>query len=382
VIRVLWKLPSAAGWTGGLNYFSNLARALKTLPDEPVHPVLFDTAPDRPPPLDECPAISRPPTPPSWSWRGLRERVQPGYLHERHLRAHGIDVASHLAQPPPGSRIPFAGWIPDFQHRHLPGLFTGEECRRRDERHARMAAGARLVIVSSASACADFARFHPAYAAKARVLRFSVFPPPEPDHAERSALLQRLGITRPFFHLPNQWWAHKNHGLVVEALLRLRARGACPLVVSTGGAAEGAGAEHAARVRARVAEAGLEERFRFLGLLDYRSTCALMREAAAIINPSRFEGWSTTVEEARSMGKSILLSELPVHREQDPPRATYFSPDDADALASCMMNILEQFDPAGEQRAAEGARADVMPRARAFARAYAAILDEALRISA
>ena len=26
-MRVLWKLPSAAGWTGGLNYFSNLARA-------------------------------------------------------------------------------------------------------------------------------------------------------------------------------------------------------------------------------------------------------------------------------------------------------------------------------------------------------------------
>ena len=193
-----------------------------------------------------------------------------------------------------------------------------------------MSAGARLVIVSSESVRADFARFHPADAAKARVLRFAVFPAAEPEPVERESLLHRLGITRPFLHVPNQLWAHKNHALVAEALSRLRAKGVCPLVISTGGAAEASGAEHAARLQARVVESGLGERFRFLGLLDYRSTCALMREAAAIINPSRFEGWSTTVEEARSLGKSILLSDLPVHREQNPPRAAYFPPDDAD----------------------------------------------------
>ncbi|HMP75022.1 MAG TPA: glycosyltransferase family 1 protein [Kiritimatiellia bacterium] len=378
MMRVLWKLPTAKGWTGGLNYFANLARALRTLSERSIQPVVFDTAPDRPAPLDECPAIPRPPAPSPWSWSGLRGRLQPGFIYERHLRAHRIDVASHLAQPPRGSHVPFAGWIPDFQHRHLPDFFSHEERRRRDERHARMAAEAQLVMLSSVAVRADYARFHPAYVEKARVLRFAVFPPVEPEPVERTLILARLGITRPYFHVPNQLWAHKNHALVAEALLRLRARGACPLVVSTGAAADGAGTEHAGRLRARVSEIGLEDHFRFLGLLDHRSTFALMRESIAVINPSRFEGWSTSVEEARSMGKSILLSDLPVHSEQDPPRAAYFSPDDADGLASCMAAALDAWNPDEEQRAAASARERVLPRVQAFAQAYASILDEAL----
>lgn len=33
------------------------------------------------------------------------------------------------------------------------------------------------------------------------------------------------------------------------------------------------------------------------------------------VNPSFYEGWSTTVEEAKSIGVPLLLSDIPVHRE-------------------------------------------------------------------
>lgn len=46
----------------------------------------------------------------------------------------------------------------------------------------------------------------------------------------------------------------------------------------------------------------------------------LMKHAIAIINPSLFEGGSTTVEEAKSLLKVIILSGIPVHREQNPRR--------------------------------------------------------------
>ncbi len=38
--------------------------------------------------------------------------------------------------------------------------------------------------------------------------------------------------------------------------------------------------------------------------------------STALINPSQFEGWSTTVEEAKSLGVKMLLSDLEVHKEQ------------------------------------------------------------------
>lgn len=45
---------------------------------------------------------------------------------------------------------------------------------------------------------------------------------------------------------------------------------------------------------------------------------SLIKYSVAVINPSRSEGWGSTVEQAKSMGKFILLSNLPVHIEQNP----------------------------------------------------------------
>jgi glycosyltransferase involved in cell wall biosynthesis len=53
------------------------------------------------------------------------------------------------------------------------------------------------------------------------------------------------------------------------------------------------------------------------------------------VNPSRFEGWSTTVEEAKAVGTPMLLSDIPVHREQA-PHADFFGTDDAAAMADAI----------------------------------------------
>ncbi len=61
-----------------------------------------------------------------------------------------------------------------------------------------------------------------------------------------------------------------------------------------------------------------------------------MRACTALINPSLSEGWSTTVEEAKSLGVPMLLSDLRVHREQAGDCAYYFDPEAAGQLASLM----------------------------------------------
>ena len=66
-----------------------------------------------------------------------------------------------------------------------------------------------------------------------------------------------------------------------------------------------------------------------------------MNASTALLNPSLYEGWSTTVEEARSAGVPMLLSDLTVHREQAGDRAAYFSGGDAEGLA----NLLQSYQP-------------------------------------
>ncbi|MEO8352985.1 MAG: glycosyltransferase, partial [Chthoniobacteraceae bacterium] len=76
--------------------------------------------------------------------------------------------------------------------------------------------------------------------------------------------------------------------------------------------------------------------------------------AIAIIQPSLFEGWSTVVEDARALGRPCLLSDLGVHREQNPPGAHFFPPHSAEALADLMAEAWENW-PAGPDAVAEAA---------------------------
>jgi glycosyltransferase involved in cell wall biosynthesis len=97
----------------------------------------------------------------------------------------------------------------------------------------------------------------------------------------------------------------------------------------------------------KIEEWGLQREFRFLGLIPFADVCALMHCCCALINPSFFEGWSTTVEEAKSMGTPLILSSIAVHREQVEGDAIFFDPKSPEELAGA----LARFSPlSGEER--------------------------------
>jgi len=83
--------------------------------------------------------------------------------------------------------------------------------------------------------------------------------------------------------------------------------------------------------------------------VPYPALISMMHHSIAVLQPSFFEGWSTTVEESKSMRKQIILSSIDVHLEQAPERGVYFSPDSPDELAACLTRIYAEFDPATEE---------------------------------
>ena len=66
-----------------------------------------------------------------------------------------------------------------------------------------------------------------------------------------------------------------------------------------------------------------------------------MRQSISIIQPSLFEGWSTIVEEARSIGKNIILSDLEVHKEQNYSNSIFFKRNSYKDLAKKIEKVLE-----------------------------------------
>jgi glycosyltransferase involved in cell wall biosynthesis len=93
-----------------------------------------------------------------------------------------------------------------------------------------------------------------------------------------------------------------------------------------------------------------------------------------VINPSLFEGWSTTVEEAKSMGKALILSDIPTHREQTPARGHYFAPHDSECLAALLMLQWNRYDTNEEEDAIKAAGLLLKNRRRDFARRYEQIV--------
>ena len=379
-IRVGFILNTAsAAWLGGLNYFRSLLSAVAEHRSGEIEPVIFVGHGFPPSALEGFPEVELHRTSgldrfrPGWLARGASMvTLRHDYVMERTLRAEGIDVLSHSVPPGPRGSVPTLAWIPDFQHVHLPQFFSARELRFRNRHFRALADHSSLLMLSSRAAARDLASFRPAAAAKARVLPFVVEPPA--DRPAESDLRARFGLEQPFVLIANQFWAHKNHLVAVDALAALRDRGVEVSVAATGDSTDYRAAGVYERVMARAAELHVEDRFHALGRVDYRDVAGLMETSVAVLNPSLFEGWNTAVEEAKSLGVRVVASDIAVHREQDPPRALFFDPHDPVALADA---IQEVADGAGAP-AGLGLATDLPARRAEFASRYVDTLRETL----
>ena len=342
-----------AGWAGGSEYVRNLARAIRAT-GEPARITLFCGEPQRTEWQRHEDRFDSLIFVPVRKARGLLARFRPRNRDfTRAVARSGVeflypftyDNEYNIGVSLPLGELPcrWAGWIPDFQHRHLPQLFTEKEIGKRTRGIEAVVREAKNVVISSESAAADFRRFYPAHAAKADVLRFATFPDAnwyEPFEAENLNWLPPR-----YFVVCNQFWSHKNHATVFKALEILAARGIRPMIVCTGALVDFRQPEHTERLLQQMHRAGVGAQVMLLGLVPRRLQIEIIRRSLAVVQPSLFEGWSTVVEDARVLGKSALLSDLAVHKEQNPLGARFFPGSDAEALATLLADAWENLPP-------------------------------------
>lgn len=334
-------------WLGGLNYFLSLLSALnvKNVPDLEFlvltnRPDLFLLNYQKHIKILDCPLLSDS----SNRIRRLCRHFSTDIRLAYYSKKYNLSLISHAM---PGKRfMPKAlYWMPDFQHCHLPHFFSQAELQARDANISRAIERSGHILLSSHSAERDFRTFYPQYSsAKTYVLQFAPLIYPK---IKSSQILDMSSISfnAKFFFLPNQFWEHKNHRVVIEALSLLPNTFK---VVCTGNMTDYRNTSHIGTLMQLVKDLGLEQRFIILGLVSREHMLELMKNALAVINPSLFEGWSTTVEESKYMGKRLLLSDLDVHREQNPKDAIYFDPKSPSDLAKKMQTVQRDFNSSNE----------------------------------
>jgi glycosyltransferase involved in cell wall biosynthesis len=342
-------------WQGGLSYFHNLLGCYRKYPDAALHLKVFaanteDIAHYRSDAIEihSCPEVFRHNR---WNYPRRVTRRLLGYdlLSLRFIERQKIDLMTHnsLGSQTSVRTLP---WTPDLQHKAFPQFFTSRQRAARDS----SISNAHLwghILLSSHAAGNDFRRYYPDLASvQMHVLHFSSAAALNVEPMSRGELEVHYPVHEPYFFLPNQFWQHKNHAVVVEALRQTPPE---IRVICTGLMQDFRDATYVPSLLDTVRQAGLDHRFICLGMVPYPTMVSLMHHSIAVLQPSLFEGWSTSVEESKAMRKEIILSNLAVHLEQAPERGVFFSPDSPEELAACMKRVQAEFCPATEEIFAE-----------------------------
>lgn len=223
-------------------------------------------------------------------------------------------------------------WIPDFQERYLQHFFDEDEIYSRNNTNT-LISKQKHVVFSSKSALNDFNSFYPDSTINKYVFNFSSILP-SLNQIDVKEIFNKYKLKNElYFFSPNQFWEHKNHIIILRALKRLKDDNKLDFqVYFSGKEFDHRNPNYFDSLKSFVINNKLETNVFFLGFIDRIDQLFLMKHAKAIIQPSLFEGWSTVIEDSKALNKNIIVSDLPVHKEQLADRAYYFNPYDENEL--------------------------------------------------
>lgn len=372
------------GWVGGINYLTNLFHAVAQVKNSSIELVLIV-----PPSMPKSILSQFPPNNIIFSsfvdrknihWKLLRKlskyALGRDIFAEFFLKTHNVHVLSHSWLLGKNSDIPVITWIPDFQHRRIPDFFSKKELRHRNKYMLETFKESDVILLSSLDAQKDLINFRAEMGSRSKVINFvSGFSGKEIKFLDAKTIQARYKINEKYFYLPAQFWRHKNHKVVIDALELVAKKNKNILVVCTGNTFDYRWPKYYYELMEYASEKKILNMFCILGIIPYDDILSLMKNSIAVINPSKFEGWSTTVEEAKSMGKQVILSDIPVHREQNPINGYYFSPDDPNTLAKILLSLFE-IDPVYDPRTDSDATDNLNARYLEFGRKYESLVNE------
>lgn len=368
-IRVGFILNFNDGWVGGINYYNNLFKMIYTYGTGLIRIIVFANKKTanilRKEHGDKIEVVTddifERKTIRWFLSRVMHKFLNCDYLLNNLIIANNIELMSHLGEAIYNSKIKTLTWIPDFQHIHLPQLFSEEELASRNMAFSSLINCCDGLLLSSYDAANDSKFFREKYrivGKKEYVLQFAVADLELNKIISLEKIVEQFEVESEYFFLPNQFWQHKNHKVVLEALLEIKKNNHENkiLILATGNTTDYRNLEHFNELEKFIKTNKLESMFKILGSVNYQEVISLMYHSRAVINPSFFEGWSTTVEEAKMLNKIVILSNIAVHKEQNPINGIFFDPRDAKELANILMRLnkndckLEKYDYNKQQR--------------------------------
>lgn len=236
-------------------------------------------------------------------------------------------------------------WIPDFQHIHLPNMFTPRDIKSREKVYKYIAKNHHKLILSSNDALNDYKSKYPEYCENVYVCHFlsdienyfKTF-----TRSKCNYVLKKYNLPSDYVIISNQFWKHKNHITVFKAINEIIKKNKDIILVCTGNTEDYRNKEYFGELKRYIEKNKLGKNIRILGLIPREDQLILMANSNAVIQPSLFEGWNTSVEEAKLLNKPLILSDINTHIEQLNDNCVVFNRFNYKQLSQIIINEYEK----------------------------------------
>jgi glycosyltransferase involved in cell wall biosynthesis len=279
---------------------------------------------------------------------------------DRLLARAQIDVMWYLQPAAAWSlNIPFITVVWDLQHRlqpYFPEVTAGQQAFLREGVYRALLPRASMVIAGTEAGRDEIVRFYGVAPERIRIL-----PHPTPSFA-LAASGAPIG-PRPagapdgdYLYYPAQFWPHKNHVNLLEAVRLLRERDRLPLLLALSGADQG----NLSFVKETAARLGIADAVRWLGFVPREDLVGLYRHAFALTYVTFFGPENLPTLEAFALGCPVVASDVSGAREQLGDAALLVDPRSPEQIAAAVTRL----------HAHPSERAALVERGRARARRF------------
>ncbi len=194
-------------------------------------------------------------------------------------------------------------------------------------------------------------------------------PFPTPNFAQKTDyqnidVFKSFGIKKEYLYFPAQFWAHKNHVVLLYAIKQLKEKNNLDFDVVFTGSDKG----NMAHVKSVAEKLGVEKNIHFLGFVSVEEMVSLYKNAFALTFTSILGPDNLPPLEAMALGCPVISSEYAGAHEQLRDAALFFEPTNEEELAEQVVKLKqnpklrEQLIGKGKKRACEHSANDYVAR--------------------
>jgi glycosyltransferase involved in cell wall biosynthesis len=296
------------------------------------------------------------------AWRWLRGQLRGnGRLHNpdvlqyrpeanRWFNNHGVDLMIYPAPSPLSfeAGVPYIMAIHDLQHRlqpEFPEVSANGEWEFREYMFRNGVRYATLLLADSEVGKEDILNFYGPYGITPDRVKVLPFLPAsylgvDVSESERQRLRTTYHLPERYLFYPAQFWPHKNHARIVQALGLLKQEHGLKIPIVFCGS-------YAGEIRERTfhevmllsSQLGIEKQFHYLGYIPDKDISGLYAEAVALVMPTFFGPTNIPPLESWAFGRPVLSSDIRGIREQIGDAGVLVDPRSVEAIAEGIFRL-------------------------------------------